>query len=174
MKSNYPDIEKLLIEGLIAGNQKSYKVIFNQYYQWLCTYVYKLSNNTAFSEDLVRNAMLRLWEKNHLFRSCHNEFLMHLRKLKKEIDLLDELKWKALFELYTEKEERQQEANWLKLENSIEQLPEKCREVFKLSRLEQKRHKEIAKILGISTKTVEVHITRALRFLKTNISGFFF
>ncbi|WP_298544358.1 RNA polymerase sigma-70 factor [uncultured Aquimarina sp.] len=185
MKNNYSDIEKLLIEGLTTGNQKSYKIIFDQYYQWLCNYIYKISNNAALSEDLVQNVMLRLWEKksslqintslkNYLFRSCHNEFLMHLREQKKEIDLLDELKWKTLLELYTEKEENQQEADWLKIENAIEQLPKKCREVFKLSRLEQKRHKEIAEILGISTKTVEVHITKALRFLKTNVSGLFF
>ncbi|WP_298313066.1 RNA polymerase sigma factor [uncultured Aquimarina sp.] len=185
MKSNNPDIEKLLIKGLIDGNTESYKIMFDQYYQWLCNYVYKLSNDSVLSEDMVQNVMLRLWEKksslqintslkNYLFRSCHNEFLMHLRKQKKEIDLLDKLKLETLFELYSEKEESQQEADWLKLENAIEQLPKKCREVFKLSRLEQKRHKEIAEILGISTKTVEVHITKALRFLKTNVSGFFF
>ncbi len=184
MKSNYSDIEKSLVKGLKDGNQKSYKILFNQYYKWLYNYVYKLSGDRKLSEDLVQNVMLRLWEKksslkittslkNYLFRSCHNEFLMHLRQQKKEYDAIDELKWQTLFEMYDQQED-QSEANWNKLENAIEQLPKKCREVFKLSRLEQKKHKEIAEILGISTKTVEVHISKALRFLKTNVSGFFF
>ncbi|SEL84718.1 RNA polymerase sigma-70 factor, ECF subfamily [Aquimarina amphilecti] len=185
MKYQNHNIEKSLIKGLRDGNQKSYKILFDQYYNWLCNYVYKLSKNNALSEDLVQNVFLRLWEKkstlhitsslrNYLFRSCHNEYLMHLRQQKKEIDLLDELKWKALFQLYQENEKLQQEEDWLKIEKAIAKLPRKCQEVFKLSRLEQKKHKEIAEILGISTKTVEIHITKALRFLKTNVSGFFF
>ncbi len=185
MKNHHNNIEKSIINGLIEGDQKSYKILFDQYYDWLCNYVHKLSNDSTLSEDLVQNVFLRLWEKkstlhitsslrNYLFRSCHNEYLMHLRKQKKEIDLLDELKWKALFQLYQENEKTQQEADWLKIESAIEKLPKKCQEVFKLSRFEQKKHKEIAEILGISTKTVEIHITKALRFLKTNVSGFFF
>lgn len=184
MNDGFSDIEELLLKGLANGNQKSYKILFDQYYNWLCNYVYKLSNDKAISEDLVQNVMLRLWEKksslkitsslkHYLFRSCHNEFLMYRRQQKKEYDALDELKWSTLFEIYDEKED-QAETDWNKLEYFIEQLPKKCKEVFKLSRLEQKKHKEIAKILGISTKTVEVHISKALRFLKTNVSIFFF
>ncbi|MCK8523305.1 RNA polymerase sigma-70 factor [Aquimarina sp. D1M17] len=184
MKKSSPDIEKSLIKGLTLGDEKSYKILFNEYYEWLCNYVYKLTNDRILSEDLVQNVMLRLWEKksslkitsslkNYLFRSCHNEFLMYLRVQKKEHDALDELKWQALFEMYDQKED-QTEADWNKLEKVMEQLPQKCKEVFKLSRLEQKKHKEIAEILGISTKTVEAHISKALRFLKTNVSGFFF
>lgn len=186
MKKDNHDIERLLIQGLTDGNQESYKVLFNQYYTWLYNYVYKLSNNSSLSEDLVQNVLLRLWEKkstlritsslkNYLFRACHNEFLMHLRKQKKEYDALDSLRWEAIFEMYnSEEEESQLDSDWLKLEKAIELLPKKCREVFKLSRLEQKKHKEIADILGISTKTVEIHISKALRFLKTNVSIFFF
>ncbi|WP_024768736.1 RNA polymerase sigma factor [Aquimarina macrocephali] len=185
MKKDSRDIEKLLIQGLTDGNQDSYKIVFNQYYSWLYNYVYKLSNNSSLSEDLVQNVLLRLWEKkstlritsslkNYLFRSCHNEFLMYLRQQKKEYDALDSLRWEAIFEMYTSEEENQLDLNWIKLEKAIEQLPKKCREVFKISRLEQKKHKEIADILGISTKTVEIHISKALRFLKTNVSIFFF
>ncbi len=184
MNTNTSDIEKLLIQGLIKGDQNDYKILFDRYYSWLYNYVYKLSHDSSLSEDLVQNVLLRLWEKksslnittslkNYLFRACHNEFLMHLRKKKKEYDALDTLKWEALFDMYNDNDENQLEANWLKLEKAIEQLPKKCKEVFKLSRLEQKKHKEIAQILGISTKTVEVHISKALRFLKTNTSMFF-
>lgn len=185
MKKDSQNIEKLLVQGLTDGNQDSYKIVFNQYYSWLYNYVYKLSNNSSLSEDLVQNVLLRLWEKkstlrittslkNYLFRACHNEFLMHLRRQKKEYDTLDFLRWETIFEMYNSEEENQLDSDWLKLEKAIEQLPKKCREVFKLSRLEQKKHKEIADILGISTKTVEIHITKALRFLKANVSIFFF
>lgn len=184
MKNSTIYIEKLLIQELKDGNQNGYKTLFDQYYFWLYNYVYKLSNDPVLSEDLVQNVMLKLWEKksslqittslkNYLFRACYNEFLMHLRQQKKEYSTLEALKWESILEIYTE-EENQFETDWLKLEKAIEKLPKKCREVFKLSRFEQKKHKEIANILGISTKTVEVHISKALRFLKANASIFFF
>lgn len=56
----------------------------------------------------------------------------------------------------------------------VERLPEKCRKVFELSRYEMKTHKEIATLLGISEKTVENHITKALHLLKNNLNYFFF
>ncbi len=184
MKKNNQHIDELLIKGLEKGDQNSYKKLFEHYYPSLYNYVYKLSSNSYVSEDLVQNVLLRIWEKksslkitsslrNYLLRACHNEFLMYLRQQKKEYDSIDELKWEALLEIHNTPEEDQTETDWLKIERAIELLPKKCREVFKLSRLEQKKHKEIAEILGISTKTVEIHISKALRFLKANISVFF-
>ncbi len=184
MRKQRIDIELAIINGLIAGDQTSYKSLFDRYYQWLCNYLYKLSNDSSLAEDLVQNVFLKIWEKrdslqintslkNYLFKSCHNEFLMHLRKQKKEYDTLDVIKMEVLLEMNSEEAENELEQKWVDLEKSIDKLPKKCKEVFKLSRFDQKKHKEIASILGISTKTVEVHISKALRFLKTNISSFF-
>jgi RNA polymerase sigma-70 factor (ECF subfamily) len=61
-----------------------------------------------------------------------------------------------------------------RLQTQVELLPVKCREVFKLSRNEHKSNKEIAQNLGISEKTVENHITLALRRLRTSLNSFFF
>lgn len=53
----------------------------------------------------------------------------------------------------------------------VESLPDKCQMVFKLSRNEQLSHKEIAEQLGISTKTVENHITNALKVLRDSLGN---
>lgn len=55
----------------------------------------------------------------------------------------------------------------------VNTLPDKCREVYKLSREECLSHKEIASQLNISTKTVENHLTKALRQLRTSIGSVF-
>ena len=55
----------------------------------------------------------------------------------------------------------------------VEDLPDRCRNVFELSRYELKTHKEISDIMGISEKTVENHLTKALRLIKSNLDHFF-
>jgi len=59
------------------------------------------------------------------------------------------------------------------IEKIVETLPGKCRRVFELSRYEMKTHKEIGAMLGISEKTVENHITKALHTIKANLNSFF-
>jgi len=177
--------DSYLLERLQQGDQQSFQQLFDLYYSKLHAYLRKLSNDSNLSDDLLQNVMIRLWEKrksiriksslkSYLYRSCHNEFLMHIRKQKKEVDLLDTLKWEALSQNHIEEKEDQNKANWQKIEHAIELLPIKCKKVFKLSRLEQKKHKEIATLLGISTKTIENQITKAVKFIKTNVSSFLF
>ncbi|AXT53445.1 RNA polymerase sigma-70 factor [Aquimarina sp. BL5] len=181
MGQEFKITEKQLIKGLNTGDQQCYKIVFHTYNGWLCNYVCKLSNDMDLSKDLVQNVMLRIWEKkeslkiktslkSYLFRACHNEFLMHLRKEKKQLDLLQDLKFETLYHTYVTTEEDQPTSNFIKIEKNIELLPAKCKEVFRLSRFEQKRNKEIAQLLGISSRTVEVHIRKAIRFIKSNVS----
>ncbi|MDH7444305.1 RNA polymerase sigma factor [Aquimarina sp. 2201CG14-23] len=185
MGQEFKITEKLLIKGLSTGDQQCYKIIFDTYNNWLCNYVCKLSNDMDLSKDLVQNVMLRLWEKkesleiktslkSYLFRACHNEFLMHIRKQKKQIDLLDQLKLETLYDTNNVLEENLLESYFIKIEKAIELLPTKCKKVFKLSRFEQKRNKEIAKLLGISSRTVEVHIRKAIKLIKAQVSRFLF
>ncbi|WP_299437466.1 RNA polymerase sigma factor [uncultured Aquimarina sp.] len=184
MKHKDVHIDQELIQRLANGEHLAYKIVFTNHYNELTNYVYKLTNDSTLAEDLTQNVFMRLWDKkatititsslrSYLFKSCHNEFLMYLRQQKKEIDALDVLKWETLLAIHSLQEKEQQEADWQKIEKAIEKLPTKCRQVFKLSRLERKKHKEIAEILGISPKTVEVHIRKAMLFLKTNVSSFF-
>lgn len=171
--------EKELIEGLKKGRERSYRLLFEQHYISLCKYVFMLSQDYDLSKDLVQMVLVRLWEKraslqintslkNYLLRSCHNEFLMYRRQLKRKWNLMEELKYEAIYESNIA-EVIEENEKWLSVEKLIEKLPKKCKEVFKLSRLEQKKHKEISELLGISTKTIEVHISKALRFLRTQI-----
>ena len=60
----------------------------------------------------------------------------------------------------------------IKIENALDKLPEKCRQVFELSRFEEMKYKDIADNLGISVKTVEVQISKALRILREELKEF--
>ncbi len=178
--------EKILIENLKKGDVDAYEYLFKEYFDWLCNYIFKLSGNRSLSKDIVQETMMRIWEKKHqitikeslkayLFKSCHNQFLLQLRKDKKKHDLLDKIRWDAIYDTYLEqKEDVQINSGLLKLEELIDKLPPKCKEIFIMNKLERRKYREIAEDMGISIKTVENHMSKALRIIRENASVLLF
>lgn len=184
--------EEELLKGLRKGDSSAYDQLFAEYYVWLCNYVYTLCNDRGLSEDIVQETMVGIWEKrnrisirhslkNYLFRSCHNHFLQHLRKKKLKFDFLDQIRWEVLAAARVEpevriepemREEVRPETKLQTLHRLIDQLPPRCKEVFVKSKLEKRKYKEIAVDMGISIKTVENQMSKALHFLRENATGF--
>jgi len=177
--------EQELIEKLKHGEIHAYEYLFNQHYDWLCNYIFQLSGDRNLSKDIVQEVMIRLWEKKkqitikgslkgYLFRSCHNQFLQQLRKEKKQPDLLDKIRWDAICESYFEQKEDNTylRSTSLKLEELIGKLPPKCKEIFIMNKLERRKYREIAQDMGISIKTVENQMSKALRIIRENASVF--
>ncbi|TXE16684.1 RNA polymerase sigma-70 factor [Psychroserpens burtonensis] len=174
--------ESKLLERLSKNDASAYKLLFDTYYIWLCNYVCSLCNDPELAEDLAQETMIKFWEKrkkiivkislkNYLFRTCHNEFLQHIRKKKIKVDFLDQVRWDALTAVY--EEEKTPESNRIEILNKlIDQLPPRCKEVFILNKLERRKYKEIANDLGISIKTVENHMSKALSFLREHATSF--
>jgi RNA polymerase sigma-70 factor (ECF subfamily) len=184
-------IEKELIESLKKGNPKSFELVFKTYYSRLCTYAFDFTRQLETAEDLVKDFFLNFWinrEKleiktslsGYLFRSVHNQCLNYLeREKKKKLEIssdnlyLFELKLRQplsndypIGSLLAKEMESQ-------IEEIIENLPEQCREIFKLSRFDELPHKKIAEKLNISENTVKVQIYRALKKIKEAIPFIF-
>ncbi|WP_422348969.1 RNA polymerase sigma factor [Flagellimonas sp.] len=175
--------EKLLIAKLKQGDVSAYEYLFKEYYDWLCNYIFQLSGNRSLSKDLVQEVILKFWEKRdqivikgslkgYLFRSCHNQFLMHVRKEKTRPDLLDRVRWEVIYNGYTEQKEEDMPMRPVmeKLEELIDKLPPKCKEIFIMNKLERRKYREIAEDMGISVKTVENQMSKALRIIRENAS----
>ncbi len=173
--------EEKLINGLRKGKAKAYRHLFSEYYDWLCNYIFNLCNDRSLAEDIVQDALVGLWNKrrsviittslkSYLFKTCHNQFLQHIRSQKIKFDTLDKIRWEVISEatleddLYDFRMER--------LNKLIDQLPPRCKEIFIQNKLEKKKYKEIALDMGISVKTVENQMSKALHFLRTNATTF--
>lgn len=168
-----------LVEFLKKDSEKTFKVIYQRYAPKLYYAAYNLLRNKEVCEDLVQELFTDLWVKrnqleilqlkSYLYRSITNKALMVIRSGKVILSLetvemlIDEY---ATDDRVIDKEMR---AN---LDKGISSLPEKCREVFILSRNEQLTHKEIATHLNISVKTVENHLTKALKHLRASLGNF--
>jgi RNA polymerase sigma-70 factor (ECF subfamily) len=150
----------------------------------------KFLGDMQVSRDLVQDAFFALWEKAdqleinqspkaYLYQAVKNSCLNYNRhlsikqsaeaeiqnkisKLEKQVYKNSDSPYYSLIELELEE----------KINEVIESMPDKCREVFKLSRFENLKNKEIAKKLNISVKTVEKHISKALFILRCNLADY--
>lgn len=173
--------EQKVISGLRKGHSKAYRYLFSEYYDWLCNYIFKLCHDRHLAEDIVQSAMVTLWEKrktimitsslkNYLFKTCHNQFLLHLRSQKVRFDELDKIQWDVISEATMEQDVK--ELKLKKLNDLINELPPRCKEIFIQNKLQKRKYKEIALNLGISVKTVENQMSKALHFLRANATSF--
>jgi RNA polymerase sigma-70 factor (ECF subfamily) len=133
----------------------------------LCLYLLNFTNDKSTAEEIAQLVFVDFWNKrnsievrasikSYLHKMAYNQFLMEMRKKKKEISIMEVLKYEALQpnEIHSEAEIEQKH---IRLQHSINNLPERCQEVLKL-KMAGLKYKDIAKTLNLSVKTVESQI----------------
>jgi RNA polymerase sigma-70 factor (family 1) len=181
------DFTKLSDDDLI-GRLKSdelgaFKELYTRYWKALFSEAYKRLKNRELSEEVVQDLFANLWAKRHdlqintavggyLFVSVSYYVIDHYRK-----EIIRAKYRKDFKTSHNEADYSTENMIMLKdltgtVESQISQLPDKCRSVYELSRNQHKTNKEIAQHLGISEKTVENHLTKALRRLRFGLSHY--
>jgi RNA polymerase sigma-70 factor (ECF subfamily) len=166
---------------LRAGESTALDELFHRYYTDLCRTALRFVNNEQEAEDIVQNLFVALWEKRagqgdepgsvaaYLRRAVRNRSLNYLRDRKRipidDTDIPETLAAKELADDDLTQDELRD-----RIHKAIDTLPERCRLVFVMSKLEEMSHKEIAEAMEISPKTVENQMTRAYRFLREWLS----
>ncbi|HEX8023941.1 RNA polymerase sigma-70 factor [Mucilaginibacter sp.] len=171
-----------LIGRLKADDEAALTMIYRRYWQSLFKAAYNILKDRQACEDIIQELFIKLWDcraeveisislKAYLYASVRYGVYRQIRTgaVKSEIfdDLIERLHTPATHNSIEHKE------LLLQISQVIDTLPEKCREVYKLSREECLSHKEIALQLNISTKTVENHLTKALRELRGSLGTAF-
>lgn len=154
-----------------------FETLFRTHYQGLVVFASTYLHDMEESRDVVQDVFVALHDKRsndithykaYLFRSVYNACMDRLNKREVSRKYLATLENGDLVSFEPEIEASEREV-WLL--QCIEELPDKCRQVLKLSRFEGKKYVEIAEILSISKRTVEVHISKALRILREKAGG---
>lgn len=172
---NFSDQE--LLTELRLSNKSAFTVLFNRYWKKLLAISYNYTKDRSAAEEIVQEVFIGLWNrKNELQIKTLEHYLatavkfsvfksLHQQKRREELAIenyqtnliaLDEEKIHAKF---------LQEY----IDGLVEQLPEKCRLVFIYSRKEGLSIPEISKEMGIAEKTVEAHLTKALKTIKKDL-----
>jgi RNA polymerase sigma-70 factor (family 1) len=172
------DEELLLL--LVEDSEVAFEEIYRRYFQKLYSQAKRRLYDLQQTEDIVHDLFLNLWVNRHkvkieslpnyLMRSIKYRVLDELDHQTVKQNFLDYQSFTPPVSNVTEEHILYSDAMNLFQENLV-YLPEKCREVFMLSRsgLSQK---EIALQLGISENTVENHIAKALRLLKSRMAEY--
>ena len=155
--------------------------IYNRYWDKLYRAAYKRLRTSAPCEEIVQEVFTNFWLKNreisihiglsnYLYTSVRNKVIDYYRRQ------LVRRNFSINFSQVDYDDSSEQEVILRDLQNQLEQslnqLPDKCRSVYVLSRIEQQSNKEIALQLNISEKTVEGHLTKALKQLRISLSDF--
>lgn len=171
-------MENAIVNDIRKGKQQAYYQAYQEYHGKLYQYLLRFTGSAYLAEEVVQLTFMKLWENREnlstqytlstqLFRIAKNQLIDLLRKekLRKTQELSDTFVAPAVTaEKIILKEQLQQ------VFAAMETIPAQSRRVFELSRLDDLSHKEISEQLSISTKTVENHITKAVKQLKSSLA----
>ena len=177
------DAELFLQKAFEQDPRQGLELLFRKYHAPLCSHAVRFVYSRQIAEDLVSEVFFQFFKTeayqnittsyiSYLFRSVRNEAFTYLRREFGRTCPLD-----ASYENQPDPQALSPDAEvqynnlFLKVNAAIAQLPTQCQRAFLLSRFENKKYHEIADELRISPKTVEVHISKALRYLRMALQG---
>jgi RNA polymerase sigma-70 factor, ECF subfamily len=161
-------------------DKPEFELLFRAHFKGMVYYAQQYIKDLDSAREIAQEAFIALWEKrdqidmsrsvkSYLSSSIHNKCMNVLREQKKFDRSL--LAFEGLSETAADAsfatDHRETE---VLINAAIEELPEKCREIFRLSRFEHLKYQQIADQLGISVKTVEAHMSKALQHMRARLA----
>lgn len=164
-----------LLAIISEGSKASFTEFYTHFFQRLLLTAEKYVGNVHVAEEIVQNTFLKIWEnpaqledvkslKSYLYKAVVNSSINHINR-EKNIAQHHQIIASKLTEEDVAILDEEQELVAL-LYQEIEKLPPQCRKVFKMSRFDRLKYKEIATLLNLSEKTVENHIATAIKQLR--------
>lgn len=172
-----------LIARIKQGDKHAFDQVFISHFKRLKAYAHTWIKEADDAEEIVQNVFVRIWTRREqlqtngalnafLYRSVYNECLNHLKHQK----------IRANFSLHVSQTLEKQTGNLTheimaaelkkNIYLAINDLPDKCRQIFELSRFNHLKYHEIAETLNLSVKTVENQMGKALRVLRLKMADF--
>lgn len=170
-----------LVANTVTNSEIIFEQAFREHYKGLYSYAYTFLKDDALAEESVQNIFYKLWEKKqivselqsiaaYLYRAVYNECMNHLKHQKVrqnyEAHTLHTHNYADTADAAAYNELQQQ------ITKALNELPEQCRTIFQMSRFEDMKYREIADKLGISVKTVENQMGKALKRMKLMLSDY--
>jgi len=173
-----------LIDLIIQGDEQAFDTLFTDWFGKLHAYAFSVLGDDAMAEETVQSVFCRIWErrqqlqvhisvKAYLYGSVYHEcmnWLRHEQHTKKHRRHIMHSAGHPVVENAAGKAELGELE--LRLKQALDELPDRCRAIFQLSRFGGLKYREIAEQLGLSVKTVEAQVGKALTQLRNKLADF--
>jgi RNA polymerase sigma-70 factor (ECF subfamily) len=171
-----------LLARLRRGDEGAFDAVFRAYYGALVGLAEGMLRHRAVAEEVVQDVMLELWRRRetlaveeslraYLFQATRNRALNHLRHRKVEHRGEPHARGESVTPAAADALLAEEEID-VAVRRAVAGLPDRCREVFELSRVHGLTYAEIARTLGISVKTVEAQMGKALKVLREKLGAY--
>ena len=169
--------EKTILQDLAKGTQSSMQAIYDEYYLLLCKIAHLKLKDQNLVRDIVQELMLDIWKRRETLdvKGSLKSYLIKslIYKISRTNQYLKPTSELSIQNTKTVSESDELEYNQLKdqVNAIVETMPTRVKECFLLSRIDGLKHKEIAQKLDISAKTVDHHISKALKILREKLKN---
>jgi len=170
--------ETELLNSVRLLDKKAFDTLFRMYYKQLCTFSYNMLRDKTLAEEIVQEFFIAIWEqpplvadsvKSYFYKAIYNRTLNHIEKAKTR--LKNEERFSIENEQKCELEDDDLELQ-NRIQNAIQELPEKCKEIFVLCKYNEMSYSQVSEMLSISPKTVENQMGIALKKLRERLLPF--
>jgi RNA polymerase sigma-70 factor (family 1) len=170
-------------QQISRGDKKAFELMFNTYYQSLCNYACSMLKDIDEAEEVVQNTFFNIWNKrevlqistsfkSYVYRAVQNDCLNKIKHGKVRSVYAADYK-SSMSNGYADSAQVLDAKELGKqINEALDSLPEQCGIVFKLSRFENLKYSEIAEQLEISVKTVENHMGKALKLMRSQLKDY--
>ncbi len=174
------DVQKLLTRMSESSDQNAFEGLFNLYYAWLHSVAISITRRNEDAEEIVEDVFLKLWEiregfgriknlETYLYTATKNKSYDYYKKSSKVHFVEFEKNWNKKDYIISPEDAYLYEELKSKYQYAVDNLPHKCKEVFKLVREEGHSYAKAAEILGISPRTVENHLRTAIQKIRETL-----
>lgn len=171
--------EEQLVNSLNDGNDAAITEIYNRYWRKLLAIAYNHTKDKISAEEIVQEVLINLWDRRGQLKinSLNNYLAVAVKYAVMHSIQRQQRRDSIAFAIYDSQTQDQTEqdiyARFLHeyINGVVDKLPEKCRIVFKCSRQDGKNTSEIAKELSIAEKTVEAHLTKAIKSIRFSLKS---
>jgi len=185
IKDKKNSVELDWLASIREGDDQAFEKLFHEYYLPLTRFAWRYTESKAIAEELVQDLFLEIWENRKtwtpfgnlrpcLYRIVKGKCLNHLKhckiKLKYDKRWVEEWTATTYWPDGSDSDEEEIQGILNSLNQAVELLPERCKMIYKLHRMDGLTYPEIAEVMEISQKTVESQMSRALRILREKLA----
>jgi RNA polymerase sigma-70 factor (ECF subfamily) len=161
------------------GNEKAFNGAFDLYYTSLCFFTDNILHDFDLSRSVVQQVFVDMWVKREKLQVVSLKAYLFQSARNAALDVLKHKKAESKYLAMLDQSEKESMTDWIenaeladRINKAIDNLPEKCRQIFILCRFEELKYAEVAERLNISVKTVEMQVSIALKKLRNDLSEY--